>query len=278
MIVLSTSTDSLSCVTSNGTGGVYDVDTVCSFIDRVTSTGGVGASARQLSNKASAATTDIVNETGDADKQRNIKTAFIRNAHATASCDVLVQIDAAGVLYELHKATLLAGESLHYIEHVGFFKLCDTSRLERSFVTEADSVHATAATFADITSLQCPMKSGVVYGVLACLHHISNATTTGAQFGFNIGAVPTASRFSTIDTVTAAVTGSNHSAGSITARDTAITAQTTGSAAVTLAIIAGYIQPSADGTFSMRATSEVTVANGLTVKAGSWMRIFRQTG
>jgi hypothetical protein len=69
-----------------------------------------------------------------------------------------------------------------------------------------------------------------------------------------------------------------HSAGVTTAHDSAITAQTTGSTSSRLAIIAGYIQPSADGTFSMRATSEVTVANGLTVFAGSWLRVFRHTG
>ncbi len=283
MIVLSTSTDSLSCVTSAGTGGVYDVDTVCSYIDRVTSTGVVGAADRKLTNKASAATTDIVLETGDADKQRNVKSVNIRNAHATAATDILVQIDANGTMYEIHKATLLAGESLCYIENVGWFKLADTTRLERSFILENDSTHATAATFADIggagaDALLCPMKSGVVYGVLACLHHINNATTTGSQFGYNIGAAPTVARFSTIDTVTASATASTHSAGSITARDTAITAQTTGSVAITMAIIAGFIQPSADGTFAMRATSENTVASGLIVKAGSWLRVFRQTG
>ncbi len=278
MIVLSTSTDSLSCNTSSGTGGVYDVDTVCTYIDRVTSTGVVGAADRKLTNKATAATTDIVLETGDADKQRNVKTVSIRNAHATASCDILVQIDANGTLYEIHKCTLLAGEGLHYIENIGWFKLVDTTRLERSFVMEANSVHATAATFADVGTLQCPMKSGIVYGVLACMHHSSNATSTGAQFGYNIGAAPTQSRFSTIDTVTGSATASAHSAGSITARDTAISAQTNGSTAVVLGIIAGFIQPSADGTFSMRATADATVANALTVFAGSWMRVFRQTG
>jgi len=277
MIVLSTSTDSLSCNTSNGTGGAYDVDIAAFYIDRVTSTGVVGAAARQLSNKATAATTDIVNETGDADKQRNVKSFNIRNAHATAVVDILVQIDAAGTMYELHKATLLAGESLCYIENVGFFKLCDTTRLERSIVLVGDvPLTNVTPTFANITTLSCPVKAGIVYGVLACIHHISSGTLVGCQIGYNIADAPTASRFSTIDTVTASATASAHSAGSVTARDTALSAQTTGSAAVTMGIIAGYIQPSADGLFAMRAC--VDQAGTLTIKAGSWLRVFRQTG
>lgn len=277
MLMLTATTDSIAVTTSAGTGGVYDVDIVSVFIDRVTSTGAIGAAQRELENMISAATIDIVEEPA-ADTTRKVKSINIRNAHATAACDVLVQLDANGTFYELHKATLLAGETLCYLEKVGFFKLCDTTRNERTMVLwSGTSVHSTAATWADITLLQCPMKAGLHYAVLACLHHSNNASTTGSQFGYNIGAAPTNARFSTIDTVTPSATAAVMSAGSITARDTAITAQTTGSTSVRLSIIAGWIQPSADGTFSMRATSEVTVASGLVVQAGSWLRVFRPT-
>lgn len=275
MIILSATTDSISITTSSGSA--YDTDAVCTYIDRITANGVVGAADRQLTNFATASTADVVNPPASG-FTRNVKTMNFRNAHATSAVDILVMLDANGTLYELHKATLLAGESLSYIENIGFFKLSDTARAERILVMDADSVHATAATFANITGLTVPLKAGVLYGIFCCLHHINNASTTGAQFGYNIGAAPTDARLSTIDTVTASVTASVHSAGSITARDTAITAQTTGSAVITLAIIAGFIIPSAGGTFAMRATSEVTVAAGLTVKAGSFLRVFRPTG
>jgi len=277
MLMLTATTDSIAVTTSNGTGGFYDLDVVSTFIDRLTSTGAVGAANRELELITTATTVDIVEEPAS-DTTRKVKYINIRNKHVSASCDVIVKLDDNGTFYELHKATLLAGETLCYLEKVGFFKVVDTARNERIKVMTADSTHATAATFADITGLQLPMKAGVIYGVFCCLHHINNATTTGSQFGYNIGAGPTDARFSTIDTVTGSTTASVHSAGSITARDTAITAQTTGSAAITLAIIAGFIIPSADGTFSMRATSEVTVGSGLIVKAGSFLRVFRPTG
>lgn len=38
--------------------------------------------------------------------------------------------------------------------------------------------------------------------------------------------------------------------------------------------LSGYIQPSANGTFAIRCKSEIAVAAGLTVKAGSWLRIW----
>jgi len=58
-------------------------------------------------------------------------------------------------------------------------------------------------------------------------------------------------------------------------RDDMKVVETTGPGAVNmLAIISGYIVPSADGTFAVRCASEVAVASGLTIKAGSWLRIW----
>jgi hypothetical protein len=50
-------------------------------------------------------------------------------------------------------------------------------------------------------------------------------------------------------------------------------AQTTGAATEQPHEMAGYFQPSANGTFAIRATSEVTVANGLIVRLGSWAMV-----
>lgn len=278
MLMLTATTDSIEVVTSNGTGGLYDVDIVSTYIDRVTSTGAIGAADRKLTNLASATTGTAVAAPA-ADTTRKVKYLNIRNAHATSAVDVLLQLNANSVLYELHKVTLLAGEALCYLEKVGFFKLCDTTRLERAFIMSSSSVHATAVTFADITGLQCPMKSGVMYGVLSCLIYKNNAATTGSRFGYNIGAAPTDARFSEIGTRLSSATGATMVAGTATARDTSISgAVIDGDTADRLSIIAGFIIPSADGTFSMRAASELTVANGLTIEIGSWMRVFRPTG
>jgi hypothetical protein len=273
MLVLTLTTDSIEVITSSGA----DIAVVANYIDRDQTSGDVGLADRKVSKPLTATTTTIVSApSGSPATTRNVKSIFMRNLDTTLSNDLTIQLNANSVLYELYKCTLLAGESLQYVDGVGFFKFTDTTRNDITrVVSPSDSVHATAATFADITGLTCPMLSGVSYSFLAHLFHISNATTTGAQFGVNIGAAPTTLRVATIDTVTGSTTASVHSAGSVTARDTAITAQTTGSAAVTLAIISGEITPSADGTFAMRATSEVTVAAGLTVKVGSWLRVWK---
>jgi hypothetical protein len=105
------------------------------------------------------------------------------------------------------------------------------------------------------------------------LIHKADATTTGAQFGFNIGAAPTAAYFAQFGTVTASVTAAAVASGVVTARDTAGAAETTSSITDVVTMIYGYIQPSADGTFALRATSEVTVAAGLTVEVGSWLHV-----
>ena len=275
MLMLTATTDSIAVTTSNGSA--YDVDIVSTFIDRVTSTGAIGAAQRELENMASATTVDIVEEPAS-DTTRKVKFINIRNAHATSAVDVLVQLDANGTFYELHKATLLAGEALIYLEKVGFFKLCDTTRAERILITASDQTISSNAAFVDITGLTCPMKSGVQYGVQAWINHNQTATTNGARFAYNIGAAPTAALFGNIDTVTGNVAGSTHSSGTTATRDTAFTAQTTGATAIVPCLIGGHITPSADGTFALRVNEEENTASGLVVKAGSWMRVFRPTG
>ena len=161
---------------------------------------------------------------------------------------------------------------LHYDSNGAI--ILPSTKLDAKLVVTSDLTFATAATFADVTGLTVPLKSGKRYAFEAHLYHISNATTTGAQFGVNIGAAPTTLQIAAIDTILASATASTHASGSATARDTAAIVETTGAAAVVLGILSGYIVPSADGTFAIRATSEVTVASGLIVKAGSWLRIW----
>lgn len=271
MIYLALTTDKISLITS----AAITLDVNVNYIDAATATLVVSGSGKQNTAIATATTTDILAAPG-ASTTRTLKQMTARNKHATLAGDVTIQFNANATLYELHKVTLLAGETLEYIEGVGFFTLKPAAGLDRTFRVSSDVINATTS-FADITGLTCPLLSGVHYNFLAHLFHINNATTTGSQFAVNIGAAPTNLLVSTVDTVTASVTASAHSAGSVTARDTAVTAQTTGSIAVVTAIISGWIQPSADGTFAMRCASEVAVAAGITVKAGSWLEVWTPT-
>lgn len=268
MIYLTSTTDKLSVISS----AAATLDVQANWIDAVLTTGVMSNAGRTNTAISSATTTDIVAVPG-ASTLRTVKQITIRNKDASLACDVTVQYNANGTLTELDKVTLGTQDCFIYIEGIGFFLRSATSKLNKTLRVISDVTFATAATFSDITGLTQALKSGKTYAVMAHLFHINNLSTTGSQFGYNIGAAPTLAVFGNHSGVTNSVTAGAQSIGTATARDTAITAQTTGSATVTHTIVGGYIQPSADGTFALRGASEVTVASGMIVKAGSWLRI-----
>jgi hypothetical protein len=205
---------------------------------------------------------------------RNLESCHVFNKGGAANT-VIIFWNRSGTLYELYTAVLNPGEQIQYSQEYGFYKVAPAAKLMAFKRVTADSVHATAATFADVTGLTAEVKAGKHYCFEACLFHLANATTTGAQFAIN-GPTMTAMRVGAIDVIgvsaTAAAMGS--AVADITARDTAVIVETTGALAGGIALLGGWINPSADGTFAIRATSEVTVAAGLTVKQGSWMQIW----
>lgn len=226
----------------------------------------------------SATTTDIL--AGATSTRTRVGVMSFRNADASVTCDCTVQMVDGTNTEVLIKATLLPGETLHFTgtswvhyDSNGGAYGPSNPKLDAKLYVSTDVVNATTS-FADITGLTVALQSGKRYAFEARLIHVNNASTTGSQFGVNIGAAPTTLVVGTIDTVTPSVTAAAVSAGAATALDTAITAQTTGSTSNRLAVISGFIRPSADGTFAIRCKSEVAVAAGLTVKAGSWLRIW----
>lgn len=272
MELLTSTSDKVQVVTASA--GAVSVR--ASFVDHAS-----GLFTPGRTNTASittATTTDVVASPG-ASTQRNTKNLEIWNTHASVSNVVIVQHTDGTTVSRMWTGTLLAGEGV-IMNDDGDWTMYDvtgaikapTQRLDLMVTVASDVTNATTS-FADVTGLVVALKSGKKYVFEAHLTHINNATTTGSRFGVNIGAAPTVLRISTIDTVTGSVTASVHSAGSVTALDTAVTAQTTGSATDTLAIISGFIQPSADGNFAIRCASEVAVAAGLIVRAGSWLWI-----
>lgn len=263
MLLLTTTTDKLQVITSSAA----TVDVHASIMDY----NGVGVTpVRQNTAISSAVTTDVVDPPA-VSVQRNVKTLHIRNKSTTLACDVTVQFNQNATLFELYKVTLQTGDALQYVEGVGFFVLAST-KLNLKLRVTGDIIFNAAATLADITGLTAALKSGKKYNFEAHIFHISAATTTGAQFGVNYGATVTKVVAANNSGVTNSVTAGVISLGAVTALNTVITAQTTGSGALTLTILSGYINPSADGTFAVRATAEV--AANMTVNEGSWLWIW----
>ncbi|MBA3356231.1 MAG: hypothetical protein H0U18_09935 [Pyrinomonadaceae bacterium] len=267
MLHLAATTDKFQLVTS----AAVTVDVVASYTDL---SGTTVTPGNQVTAITTAATTDVVAAPA-ASTVRRVHVITVRNKHATSSVDVTLHLDRSATDYELHKATLLAGEMLEYVEGLGFF-VVQTTRKEwyNRRVTTA-YVNATTS-FSDITGLTCPVSSGKHYNFIANLFHFSNATTTGAQFGIN-GPAMTGMRIQALDVVTGSLTAAAMSSNvtDVTVLDTPAIAQTTGHLTTpVLAVLSGWINPSAAGTFAIRGRSEVAVAAGLTVSVGSWLQLW----
>jgi hypothetical protein len=258
-------TDKLQLVTSSAA----TVDVHASFADLSGSTVTPG---KQNTATSSAATTDIVAAPAGS-TVRNVKTLHIRNKDASLDVDVTIVFDANGTDYELHKATVGTGQSLEYIEGIGFFLIQATAKLDKMLYVTANSVHATAATFAVITGLTTPVISGKRYVFNCGLAAITAATTTGAQFGIGGVAMTDMVAMGRSVLLGSPTAASTNTTGVVTAINTAVMAQTTGAATNQPHEMSGSFQPSADGTFEIRATSETTTANGLTILKGSWAHI-----
>lgn len=274
MLLLLATTDTMSVITS----AAATLDVVASIQDKTTASGAI-ASASQRTAITTATTTTVVSAPASG-VERNVVELTLRNKHASLATDVTVQLAATGpTLYEMFKVTLNAGDTLEYIEGIGYFVLTNAAALDKRLIVTSDVVNATTS-FADITGLTTPLLSGKHYNFMAVLIHQTNATTTGAQFGVNIGAAPTSLILHGYAQITSSVTAAAYGgSAAVTALDTAMVVETTGPGAVNMiAVMHGWIVPSANGTFAVRCKSEVAVASGLTVKAGSHCIIWEATG
>lgn len=271
MLILAATTDKIQLVTS----AAVTVDVHASYVDHTTATDNVVA-GRKNTAITTATTTDIVAVPAAGDI-RNVKSLNIRNKHATTSVDVTVLYEGSTTDFdvELFKVTLLAGQTLEFVEGVGFFVVAQTAKLFNNLRVTADFVSAVTS-FADITGLTCAVESGKHYGFEAHFFHFSNAATNGPRFAIG-GVAMTAMRIQAIITETGSVAAGvvNTNIADVTAVDTAV--QVTTDAQITtpvMSIMSGWFNPSAAGTFAFRGAAETAVAAALTVKTGSWAQVW----
>lgn len=274
MLLLFATTDKVQVVTS----AAVTVDVHASYMDMSQADPPVvkGSSSSRLNTPiTTAATTDVVAAPA-ASTTRNVKAMTIRNKHATSPVDITVQYNQNATIIEIVKVTLLAGETLEFVEGTGWYVIQNIRKVFYNRRVSNDVINATVS-FADITGLTCPVQNGKHYNFEAHLYHIENAATTGALFGIN-GPTMTNMTLQEIGVVIPSVTASSMQSnlGAVTARDTAAVAATASATTpgVVTAILTGWINPSADGTFAVRFASEVAVAAGITVKQGSWLQLW----
>jgi len=276
MLLLTATTDKIQLVTSAAT----NVDVHASFVDASNANPPViqGDSMGRLNTAISTATTtDIVVAPGSGDV-RNVKMLSIRNKSTSTSNDVSVVFDQNGTDFELVKVTLPAGATLEFVEGVGFYVLANVNKLDVKLrVTTDQSLNSTTA-WTNVTDLTYPLESDKHYGFHATIYHIENASTTGFRLGVN-GPTATAMRVGGETIFAGSLTAATQASAlsDVAAYDTSVTGATTSSAGtpqVVPASISGWINTSAAGTFAIRVQSEISVASGVIVKAGSWLNLW----
>ena len=265
MLHLADTNDRLRVVTS----AAVTTDVVASFSDL---SGTTVTPGKQLTAITTATTTTVVTEPG-ASTVRRVHTLFVRNKHASTPVDVTVLYQDNATDYEIHKATLLAGEMLEYVEGLGWFTV-QTVRKEVYFRRVTSTYVNATTSFSDVTGLTCPVTSGKHYLVNAQIMHFANASTSGPRFAFG-GVAMTAMRIGCqiMESGGVAAAVMNGNVGDVTAIDTAVAATTDSSTTLVTSGVLGWINPSASGTFAFRACSEVAVAAGITIAIGSWMTV-----
>jgi len=189
---------------------------------------------------------------------------------------------------ELVKITLLAGEVLHYHESAGFWVADATGRTKTNensngsgaavnalnlvvLASDVTNNNASANTIQDVTGLEFNVTAGEGYWFRFNIWYTAAATTTGSRWAINGPAAPTEltyhSRYSLAATTQ---TQNTCNAYDFPAACNTTSANTGGN----IAIVDGFIEPSANGTVIARFASEVS-SSAIVAKAGSFLEWYR---
>lgn len=287
MLLLASTSDIIRIDTS----AAVTTDVHASYVDMNGSTITPG---RQNTAITTATTTTIVSAPASS-TYRTVKTIHIRNRHASTSQDVTVEHYDGTTGPELIKVTLSAGDTLHYNEGRGWEVRDSLGRTKstennggiaavnalNTVVLAADVTNnnAVANTIADVTGLSFAVTAGEIYWFRFIIRYTAAATTTGSRWSVSGPASPTFVSFRTNAPLIATVNSTDGTSRShCVAYDAPATCNATSAVAAgngQVAIVEGFIQPSANGTVIARFASEVA-SSAIVAKAGSllqWMRV-----
>lgn len=274
MLLLTSTTEKVQVIT----GSTGDVDVHASFVDATASTSPVPDTQFQV-GIVTAATTDVVAAPA-ASTWRNVQTLLIRNVHASVTNLVTVRVTDGTNNADVFAASLAAGESIQYLDGVGFQVLAATGAVKTSqnqganatggaqssavLASDVTNNNAVANTIADVTGLSFPVTSGKKYRFRFEIQYTAAATTTGSRWSISGpgGTMRYSSQYSL--TTTSATFNEGLSAHDTPAASNATSAAT----GANLATIEGFYEASATGTVIARFASEVA-SSAIVAKAGS---------
>lgn len=283
MLILETTSDVLRVVT----GQAIATDVAAFFAEITTSTNAVD-DKRQLTAITTATTTTVLSSPASG-VRRVLRALSVHNKHATTTQQVTVQIFDGTTAFDILDIALPPGSTLFYHGSNEWSVKDDRGRLlEKVDGTQQAAVNAlnlvvlsadvvnnngTANTIADVTGLSFAVTAGERYWFRFTIMYTAAATTTGSRWSVNGPASPTELRYGSVYSLT---TTSNTFNTGLAAYD--LPAASNASSAATgsnMAIIEGFIRPSADGTVIARFASEIA-SSAITAKAGSllqWVRV-----
>lgn len=242
-----------------------------------------------LNTKSAGRTVALTNNTTDvtlvpsppANRIRQVDYISVYNQD-TANASVTIKYDANGTEYTMWTGVLGAGERLEYVPSEGWntytnqgsFK-STVSQGNNSISSDMSTVvlgsdvtnnNAVANTIADVTGLSFAVTAGNTYWFRFIVRYTAAATTTGSRWSISGPGSPT---FLTYKSECSLTTTSLTLNGGLTAYDLPAASNATSAAtAGNIAIIEGFIQPSANGTVIARFASEVA-NSAIVAKAGS---------
>lgn len=204
----------------------------------------------------------------------------------TVNHTVTIYIYDGTTNFDMVKVTLAPFERLEYGEGYGFQVYNSAGSMKtlvqatqnvistgwNTVVLGADVINnnAVANTLADVTGLSFAVVAGVRYWFEFMIMFQANATSTGSRWTINGPTSPTFLNYRSEYSLTSTTKTNNEQ---LSAYDVpAATNATSGfQPGANIALITGYIQPSADGTVTARFASEVASA-AITAKQGSICR------
>lgn len=189
MLLLTSTSDAVTVVTGQA---VTAIDVHASWIDYASGTVTPG---RTNTPSITGATTTTVVAAPASSTQRNVKTLNIRNRDATLSCDITVKHTDGTNNLEFIKITLAAGDSLEYVEGVGFFKIPNPVNAPLPNISTADqSVGASVTNYLTNSDLRVSAGRPLKVGTVLRWHIIlikSGAATASMTFDLRAGTAGT---------------------------------------------------------------------------------------
>lgn len=279
MITLTNTTHILELTTGSATA----IDVFVSYADHTSS----GATLGDQQTLITTATTTTILSAPASSTQRQVKHVIINNTAASSNA-VVVKKDISGTEYDLFTVTLGPNEAVHFLDGKGWMVFANSgapkssinqgiapiSTTMSSVVLAADVINnnVTANTIASVTGLSFPVTTGT-YFFRFIIWYTSAATTTGSRWAISgpanslLGYSQTWSLSAAGTSGTDVFTQLSSAAYDTPAASNASSATATAGQA-NIAIIEGFISPTASGDVIARFASEIT-SSAITAKAGS---------